>query len=129
MVAKLESEAGAEASHKAYCDKELAETSAKKDEKSAEIAKLSTKIDQKSSRSAQLKEEVAELSKALAELAASQAEMDKVRKEESDLFLTSKADLEQGIEAVKLGLKILRDYYATEDKAHVASEGASTGII
>merc|ERR1719433_1764882 len=79
MIAKLEADAEADATHKAYCDKELAETNVKK----AEIEKLSTKIDQKSARSAQLKQEVAALQKALAELAATQAEMDKLREEEN----------------------------------------------
>merc|ERR1719413_226571 len=56
MIAKLEKEAGAEATEKAYCDKELAETDEKKVDKSDEITKLSTKIDQMSVKSAQLKE-------------------------------------------------------------------------
>merc|ERR1719436_253808 len=38
MIAKLESEAEADATHKAYCDKELAETNEKKADKEAEIA-------------------------------------------------------------------------------------------
>merc|ERR1719254_481410 len=129
MIERLESEATADADHKAFCDKEMAETTEKKEAKSAEIAKLSTKIDQKSARSAQLKEEIAELQKALAELAASQAEMDKVRKEENELFIKNEADLKQGIEAVKMALKILGEYYAKTDKAHAAGEGESTGII
>merc|ERR1719237_1767107 len=79
MIEKLESEAEADATHKAYCDKELAESNEKKADKKAEIAKLSTKIDQMSARSAQLKSEVAALEKSLAALAASQAEMDKMR--------------------------------------------------
>merc|ERR1719254_469256 len=129
MIERLESEATADADHKAFCDKEMAETTEKKEAKSAEIAKLSTKIDQKSARSAQLKEEVAELQKQLAELAATQAEMDKVRKEEHELFIKNEADLKQGIEAVKIALKILGEYYAKTDKAHAAGEGESTGII
>merc|ERR1719436_152730 len=83
MIEKLESEAEADATHKAYCDKELAESNEKKADKNAEIAKLSTKIDQMTARSAQLKGEVAALQRALAELAASQAEMDKMRKDEN----------------------------------------------
>merc|ERR1719401_1483134 len=55
--------------------------------------------------------------------------MDKIRKEENDVFLTTKADLEQGLEGVKLALKILREYYEKEDKAHEAGTGESTGII
>merc|ERR1719191_2069892 len=129
MISRLEKEAGSDASHKAYCDKELSETGVKNDEKSAEIAKLSTKIDQMSSRSAQLKEQVAVLQKGLAGLAASQAEMDTIRKEEKDTYLANKADLEKGLEGVKMGLKILREYYAKEDKAHVAGEGEGSTIV
>merc|ERR1712113_613233 len=108
---------------------ELAETNEKKADKEAEIEKLSTKIDQMSARSAQLKQEVAALQKALAELAASQAEMDKLRKEENAVYVAEKADMEQGLEGVKLALKILREYYAKDDKAHEAAEGAGEGII
>merc|ERR1740123_1693249 len=64
MIASLEEAADADATEKAFCDKELAETRAKKADKTAEIQKLTTKIDQMSSRSAKLKEEVAALQKA-----------------------------------------------------------------
>merc|ERR1712113_684869 len=63
MIARLESEADADASHKAYCDKELGETNVKHADKTAEIEKLATSIDQMTARSAQLKEEVARLQK------------------------------------------------------------------
>merc|ERR1719497_89068 len=129
MIEKLEAEAEADATHKAYCDKELAESHEKKDDKTAEIAKLTTKIDQMAARSAQLKEEVAALQKSLAELAASQAEMNKMRKEQNADFIQNKADMEQGLEGVKLALKVLRDYYAKDDKAHAAADGAGHGII
>merc|ERR1719353_650919 len=46
MIAKLEKEAEGDATEKAYCDKETAETTAKKEEKTAEVEKLSTKIEQ-----------------------------------------------------------------------------------
>merc|ERR1712217_839081 len=114
---------------KAYCDKEIAESNEKKADKEGEIAKLSNQIDQMTARSAQLKEEVAALQKSLAELAASQAEMNKMRKEENAAFIQNKADMEQGLDGVKLALKVLRDYYAKGDKAHAAAEGAGNGII
>jgi len=129
MIARLEGEAEADATHKAYCDKELAETRAKKADKEAEIEKISTKIDQMSARSAQLKGEVAGLQKGLAELMAAQAEMDSLRAKENALYTRSKADMEQGLEAVKVALKILREYYAKEDKAHEAAEGTGESII
>merc|ERR1712187_946047 len=129
MIEKLEEEAEADATHKAYCDKELAESNEKKSDKTNEIAKLSTKIDQMSARSSQLKSEVAALEKSLAELAASQAEMDKMRKEENAAFTKNKEDMEQGLKGIKLALRVLNDYYAKGDKAHASADGAGHGII
>merc|ERR1719437_87519 len=82
-----------------------------------------------SARSAQLKEEVAALQKSLADLAASQAEMDKLRQEEKAAFDVNKAEMEKGLEGVKLALKILTEYYAKEGKSHLEAEGAGGGII
>merc|ERR1719215_1487278 len=129
MIERLEAEAEADATHKAFCDKEIAESNQKKADKQQEIAKLQTQIDQMSARSAQLKSEVAALQKGLAELAASQAEMDKLRKEENAAFLKNKADMEQGLEGIKLALRVLNDYYAKDDKAHASADGAGHGII
>jgi hypothetical protein len=129
MIEKLEKEAEADATEKAFCDKEMAETETKKQEKEATIEKLSTKIDSMSAKSAKLKEEVAELEKELAALARAQAEMDKVRGEEKAAFEENKPEMEQGVEGVKLALKVLSEYYAKEDKAHEAARGAGEGII
>eukprot|EP00928_Gymnodinium_smaydae_P006444 TRINITY_DN12284_c0_g3_i1.p1 TRINITY_DN12284_c0_g3~~TRINITY_DN12284_c0_g3_i1.p1 ORF type:complete len:705 (-),score=276.61 TRINITY_DN12284_c0_g3_i1:143-2206(-) len=129
LIEKLESEASADASHKAYCDKELAESNAKKAELSSDADKLTTKLDQMSSRAAQLKEQVAALRKSLAQLASSQAEATKLRQEEKAAFQRNRADMQQGLEGVKLGLKILREYYAKDDKAHASADGASASIV
>merc|ERR1719440_1721141 len=107
----------------------MAETNAKKDEKSADIDKLTTKIDTAVAHSAKLKEEVATLQKELAELAKTQAAMDALREKESAAYAKDKPELEQGLEGVKLALQILREYYAKEDKSHEAAEGAASGII
>eukprot|EP00746_Dinoflagellata_sp_MGD_P160839 gnl/MRDRNA2_/MRDRNA2_87770_c0_seq1.p1 gnl/MRDRNA2_/MRDRNA2_87770_c0~~gnl/MRDRNA2_/MRDRNA2_87770_c0_seq1.p1 ORF type:complete len:690 (+),score=262.64 gnl/MRDRNA2_/MRDRNA2_87770_c0_seq1:77-2146(+) len=129
MIEKLLEEAQAEAKQKAYCDKEMSETETTKADKEDEIADLTAKIDKMSSESKALKEETAILSKELADLAKSQSEMDKLRQEEKAAFEENKAEMEQGIEGVKLALKVLREYYAKEDKGHDAGEGAGAGII
>jgi len=128
MIASLEEAADADATEKAFCDKELAESRAKKDDKTTEIEKLSTKIDQMSTRSAKLKEEVAGLQKALADLMNAQATMDKLRSEEAEAYKKNRAELEQGLEGVKLALKVLSDYYDS-DASHNAAEGAGSSII
>jgi len=129
MIETLEKEAEEDATEKAYCDKELAETKAKKGAKTTEIKKLSTKIDQMTSRSAQLKGEVAELEKGLSALAKAQAEMDKIRLEEKEEYTKAKEEMDAGIKGVQLALKVLRDYYAKSDKAHASDEGGGAGII
>jgi len=135
MIEKLLKEAEEEAGKKAYCDKEMGETKAKKDELTTDIEELTTKIDQMSSDAAKLKEEVAILSKELKELASSQAEMDKLRLEEKEAFDANSAEMEKGLEGIKLALKVLREYYAKEaGLLQVAAkeekqDGAAGGII
>jgi len=128
MIATLEADAQGDASHKAYCDKETSEATAKKDEKKALIEKLSTKIDSQSAKSAQLKESVATLQNQLAQLASSQAEMDKIRSEEKALYNRNSAEMKAGISGVQKALSVLKDYYAAQAD-HAAAGGASSGII
>merc|ERR1712226_892957 len=101
----------------------------KKDDKTAEIEKLSAKIESSKAKSAKLKDEVATLQKELAALVREQAEMDKIRAEEKAAFDTNSAEMEKGLNGVKMALKVLNDYYAKSGKAHSSADGASTGII
>jgi len=128
MIEKLLDESQADATEKAFCDKELAETEAKQTDKEDNIAKLSTQIDSQNAKSAKLKSEVATLQSELASLARAQAEMDKLRAAEKAAFETNSAEMEKGIEGVKLALKVLNEYYA-KDKAHASADGAGSGII
>merc|ERR1719159_728563 len=82
-----------------------------------------------SSRSTDLKADVAQLQKQLAELASSQAEMDSMRSKEKALFEGNKKELEEGLEGLKVGLKVLREYYSGEEKAHKAAQGAGESVI
>jgi len=143
MIAKLLKEAEAEAGEKAYCDEEMSKTKAKKDELSSEIESLSAKIDKATTASATLKEEVKQLQADLAELAKIQAEMDKIRADTHEAYLAATADLKQGLDGVRKALKVLREFYQTNDEGddaafmqqpaapekHEKSGGAGGGII
>merc|ERR1719407_320722 len=129
MIEKLLKEGEADATEKAFCDKELAETEAKKADKEAASEKLSTQIDSQNAKSAKLKEEVATLEKELSELAKAQAEMDKLRAEEKSAFDKNSAEMEKAIKGVQLALKVLNEYYAKSGKAHSSADGAGSGII
>ena len=54
MISKLEAEADADASRKSWCDRNLADASQQKSDKTAEVAKLTSRIDVIPARSAQL---------------------------------------------------------------------------
>jgi len=114
MIAKLEKEADAEATEKAYCDEQMAKTESKKSDLDSDIAKLTSKIDQAAAKSAELKEEVKTLQGELAALQKEQAEMDRIRSEQNSDYVTAKADLELGLGGVRKALSVLRDYYSSD---------------
>jgi len=137
MIVRLQKEAGEEATHKAYCDKEMGETKQKIDELKYDIEKYSSKIDKSKADSATLKDEVATLQRELSKIAKSQADATAVRQEENKAYLEAKTDLEQGLSGVRMALKVLRDYYSgagafvqqPEDlSVHKASETGGTII-
>merc|ERR1719454_242827 len=72
MIEKLVEEAGKEAEHKAYCDKEMGETKVKKEDMMDEVDGLQVKIDQATSKIAKLKQEIQTLSQELAKIAEEQ---------------------------------------------------------
>jgi len=139
MIEKLMKEAGDDANHKAYCDKEYGETKEKLDELKYDIEKYTSKLDKSKSDSVTLKDEVSTLQNEIGKIIKSQAEADKLRKEENKVYIVSKADLEQGLSGVRLALKILREYYANDASlaqqapeapaVHSDSSGAGGGII
>jgi hypothetical protein len=129
MIATLESEAEDDASQKAYCDKEMGEANAKKDDLTTESDKLSTKIAQNKASSTKLNEEVATLQKELAEMAKAKAEADELRATEKATFEKNSAEMKMGIEGVKKALSVLKEYYAKADKSHGSADGAGSGII
>jgi len=134
MIDKLIADAAKEASHKAFCDKEMSETKAKKEDKEGELDDLGTKIDKATSKIAKLKEDIAVLQEELLAIAAAQKAADKIRSEEAAAWAEAKADYESGVEGVGMALQVLRDYYAEKDEAFVQTQhdkatGAATGII
>lgn len=139
MIERLQKEAGEEATHKAYCDKEMADTKVKVAELKYDIEKYTGKIDKAKADSAELKDEVATLQRELAKIARTQSDADALRKEESTAYNTAKSDLEQGLDGIRMALKVLRDYYANDGSSlvqqpaspgtHSASTGAGGSII
>jgi len=140
MIAKLEKEAGMEATEKAFCDEQMAKTEFKKGELGDDIAKQTARIDKAAARSVSLKADVKQLQAELGALAKQQAEMDKLRFETHDDYKQAKADLELGLTGVRKAVALLRDYYGSgasmlqdsqpaAPETHAKSQGAGGGII
>jgi len=122
MIAKLEREAGDDATEKAYCDEQLAKTEAKKGELDDDIAKMTSRIDKAAAKSAQLQEEINVVQGELASLAKEQAEMDRIRREENADYTASKATLEQALGGLRQALGTLRDYYGSGSASMLQDE-------
>jgi hypothetical protein len=138
LIAKLEKEAEADATEKAYCDEQMSKTETKKSELDDDIAKLTSKIDQAAAQSAAAKDDAKEAQTQLAAIAKEQAEMDRIRREENSAYVKAKADLELGLSGVRKALSVLRDYYGDAaamlqqpamPKHHEKSGGAAGSII
>jgi len=122
MISKLEKEASADATEKAYCDEEMSKTKDKKSELEDSVTKLSAKIGKSASQSSQLKEEVSELMSELSVLTKEQAKMDTIRREAAAAHSATKQDLEQGLGGVRKALSVLRDFYGSEEAAFVQED-------
>jgi len=123
MIEKLEREADAAATEKAYCDEQMAKTESKKSELEDDVAKQTSKIDTKSAASAKLREEVKVLQEELAAMAKEQSTMDMVRADQHAAYVDAKADLELGLTGVSKALQVLRKYYQGEGAAALLQGG------
>jgi len=137
MLARLIKEAAEEASHKAFCDKETAESEAKRDQHQATVEKLSTRIEKATAAVAKLRENIAELQGDLANIAKAQQNMDTMRAQEHEEFVKAEKDFSQGLDGVRLAVKVLRDYYSKQGSfvqqpavgTHSAATDSASGII
>jgi len=125
MIEKLVAEAAKEAAHKAFCDKEMSETKAKRDDKQADLDDLNTKIDTADAKIAKLSEEIRTLEQELGEIDNAQRKATEMRASENGAWTEAKTDLEAGVEGVGKALQVLRDYYAEKDESFMQTSKAS----
>merc|ERR1719353_2448083 len=96
MLEKLLAEAKEEAGKKAFCDKEMAETKAKCEDKQDEVDDLTTKIDEAAAKIAKLKESISALETELGKIAEEQKLATEMREKEKSAWGAAKSDFQQG---------------------------------
>lgn len=138
MIGKLEREAEAEATEKAWCDEQMETTETKKGELEPAHAKLVNKIDKAATHESELKDQMASLSGEIASLSKVILEERTIRAEEHANYLQAKADLESGMAGVRRVADILVKYYGDSasfvqqpaaPQHHEKASGAGGSII
>merc|ERR1719265_2433033 len=104
MIDRLIKEEAEEASHKAWCDDEVAESTKSRDQKIERVDVLTTRIDKASAAVAKLQQDVATLQKEIAEQGnAEHAE-----------FMAATKDYADAIEGLSNAIAVLTDYYGAK---------------
>jgi len=112
LIVRLMEEANSEADHKGWCDEELSTNKATRDEKSAEVSTLAAIIEENTAKESQLTKEIADLNEQLAAIAEEVREATATRVEEKAKNAATLADALGAQKAVKMAIKVLREFYA-----------------
>merc|ERR1711964_436526 len=110
-------EANAEASHKGWCDQELATNYKTRKEKTDQVETLKAEIDELKASIAKLGDEIVELSSALAALDAAMEKATKMREDEKVKNAETIKDAQEAQTAVSQALTVLKEFYAKAGKA------------
>jgi len=133
MIAKLLQEAAEEATQKAFCDQEIGESTASKEEKEGKLGKVNARLEKATSSTASLTEAVSKLSAEVAENDAAMAKATSIRQKEKAAFLVVEKDLSESQEACAAATEVLREYYEgsslvqTGSKAHSKADSGEQG--
>jgi hypothetical protein len=129
MVKRLQKKAAEEADHQAYCVAERKENSAKRDDITNKLNGFAARLQQAKADEGDLKEAIAQLSSDIVDLDAAMQEATKQRQKESADYANNAEGFRVADEGLNQALSVLREYYASQDKAHAAKADSSSGII
>jgi len=124
LILKLQAQAAEEASHKAWCDDELASNKKTRTSKTAAVETLQASIEGLESSIAKLKKEIASLSKQLSDLQAEMATASEMRTKEKETNEDTIADAVAAQMSVQEAIQILNDFYGKAATATVLVQGS-----
>lgn len=132
MIAKLVSEANADATQKAFCDEETAKSKKEQEVKSMRSDELNSRLDTAAAAKAELEQSIKELNQEVADLDAKTAEATQIRAEEHATYLKASADFKGAAAAVENAIRVLKEYYEgasfLQTKSKAQGDAATTII-
>merc|ERR1719428_1618301 len=111
MIAKLVKEAEEEATHEAFCQKEMGSSKAAQEDKQSKVDKYKVRIDKAATDIAKHTEEVKILESEVAEIDKAQAEATEIRNTENTEYLKASKDFKESAEAVAKAIEVLKSFY------------------
>jgi C4-type Zn-finger protein len=114
LLAKLKSEAAAEADHKAWCDEQLKENKLKRNKKTAHVERLTAEVQELTSTIETMGQNIDTLLREQSELTTAMRDATSFRDAEKKENLAIIADAKAGHGAVQAALVILREFYAKQ---------------
>merc|ERR1719313_177518 len=117
MITKLIEQANEEATHKGWCDTEMAKNTQTRETKTDEINTLTAKADKLSSAIIRVAQEIADLQAAITEIDAAVAKAVSVRAAETKKNKETVEDSQKAQAAVTAALNVLKDFYAKAAQA------------
>merc|ERR1719327_1474739 len=117
MITKLIEQANEEATHKGWCDTEMAKNTQTRETKTDEINTLTAKADKLSSAITRVAQEIADLQTAITEIDAAVAKAVSVRAAETKKNKETVEDSQKAQAAVTAALNVLKDFYAKAAQA------------
>eukprot|EP00451_Oxyrrhis_marina_P039617 CAMPEP_0204391260 /NCGR_PEP_ID=MMETSP0469-20131031/61157_1 /ASSEMBLY_ACC=CAM_ASM_000384 /TAXON_ID=2969 /ORGANISM="Oxyrrhis marina" /LENGTH=646 /DNA_ID=CAMNT_0051385215 /DNA_START=57 /DNA_END=1997 /DNA_ORIENTATION=+ len=132
LIDRLEAEAGEEAQHHAWCNKELHDNKANRDDLTSQSEQLQAAIEELAASIAQNKQTVADLQSEIKELEAAMSKATEVRNEEHSRNTETIQDAKEARAAVQKALDVLKNFYdkaASADGGYSGNQGGSTGVL
>jgi len=128
LIVRLLEAANGEASHKGWCDKELAENKLTRTSKTQAVEMLTAEIDQLDSSVSELFKDITELNAAVADLTSSMGKKTAMRHEEKAAATATIEDAQNAQTAVAQALVVLKEFFAKAAESTSLVQTASVTV-
>jgi len=114
LLEKLTMESSAEANHKEWCQEQLRNNAAKREQTTSQVTKLTAEMEELAATIAEISTQIAELSAEQVQLTKSLDEATSQRRQEHDKNEETISDAKAGVKAVKKASRVLQEFYSSQ---------------